>query len=58
MSPLQLTVKRGMRHMHMHIMRAELTCILWVWGPVTQYQISLDGIDSSGRGAADVMEVR
>ena len=38
-------------------MKAELSRILWVWGPVTQYQIGLDGIDSSGHGACDVMEI-
>ena len=57
MSPLQLTAKRGMRMMFQHIMRKELTKVLWVWGPVTQYQLSLEGIDSSGHGASDVMEI-
>lgn len=57
MSPLQLTCRIGLRYMHQHIMRSELVRILWVWGPVTQYQISLRGIDSSGDGACDVMEV-
>ena len=40
-----------------HIMKTELMSILWVWGPVTQYQIQLEGIDSSGDGASDVMEI-
>jgi len=57
MTPVQLTAKRGMRFMFQHIMKAELTRILWVWGPVTQYQLVLDGIDSAGHGASDVMEV-
>ena len=57
MSPLQLTCRIGLRYMHQHIMRTELVRTLWVWGPVTQYQISLRGIDSSGDGACDVMEV-
>ena len=57
MTPLQLTAKRGLRVMFQHIMKKEHTKTLWVWGPVTQYQISLDGIDSSGRGASNVMEV-
>ena len=38
-------------------MKTELMSILWVWGPVTQYQIQLEGIDSSGDGASDVMEI-
>ena len=46
-----------LRYMYQHIMKAELTRVLWVWGPVTQYQISLEGVDSSGEGACDVMEI-
>ena len=57
MSPLQVAAKRGLQSMFQHIMRAEHTTILWVWGPLTQYQIALGGIDSAGRGASDVMEV-
>ena len=58
MSPLQLSAKRGVRIMFQHIMKRELTTVLWTWGPVTQYQVSLDGIDSSsGTDDADVMEV-
>ena len=57
MTPLQLTAKCGLRYMQQHIMKKELTRVLWVWGPVTQYQINLSGIDSSGDGASDVMEV-
>lgn len=57
MSPLQLSAKRGLRFMYQHIMKREHTIILWTWGPVTQYQINLDGIDSSGEGASDVMEI-
>jgi hypothetical protein len=57
MSPMQLAAKRGLRYMFQHIVKSELTTVLWTWGPVTQYQISLDGIDSSGHGASDVMEV-
>lgn len=57
MSALQITAKVGLRVMHQHIMRRELTTTLWVWGPITQYQISLEGIDSSGCSPSDVMEV-
>ena len=57
MTPLQLTARRGLRYMHQHIMKVEHTRILWVWGPVTQYQLELEGIDSSGEGASDVMEI-
>jgi hypothetical protein len=51
----------GMRMMLQHIMRREHVNVLWVWGPVTQYQISLDGIDSSsttsGLCPSSVMDV-
>lgn len=57
MSAVQLAAKRGMGYIFQHVMKSELTRILWVWGPVTQYQISLAGIDSSGNGACDVMEI-
>ena len=42
--------------MFQHIMRRHST-VVWKWGPVTQYQIDLEGIDSSGTGGNDVMEL-
>lgn len=57
MGPLQLTCRLGLRRMFQHIMRKEHTKMLWKWGPVTAYSLNLEGIDSSGDGAADVMEV-
>jgi hypothetical protein len=57
MGPLQLTCRLGLRRMFQHIMKKEHTKMLWKWGPVTAYSLNLEGIDSSGDGAADVMEV-
>ena len=31
-----------------------LTQVLWKWGPVTQYQLELTGVDSIGDGGSDV----
>ena len=31
--------------------------VVWSWGPATQYQLDLDGIDSSGESFCDVMEI-
>ena len=30
---------------------------MWKWGPVTQYQVSLEGIDSIGDSDNDVMNL-
>jgi len=43
--------------MFQHIMKNKHTKIMWKWGPVTAYELDLEGIDSSGDGAADVMEI-
>ena len=58
MSPLQLATRRGQRFMFQHVLRQDHTRALWTWGPVSQFQIQLDqGIDSTGFGASDVMEI-
>ena len=31
--------------------------VMWVWGPVTQFALDLKGIDSSGKGSCDIMEL-
>lgn len=56
LTPLQLAAKLGDRRMFQHIMRKRAK-VLWVWGPVTEYQVSIEGIDSLGEGNNDVMEV-
>ena len=57
MSGMQLACKMGLRFMFQHIMRREHVKVLWKWGPVAAYELALEGIDSSGDGAADVMEI-
>ena len=55
-TPMQLAVKLGDHNMFKFIMRQQ-TRVLWHWGPVTQYIIDLDQIDSSGLDSSDdVME--
>ena len=57
LTPLQLGVKLGNRLMFMHNLKRQ-TNILWKWGPVTQYMIDLEGVDSAGaQKGEDVMEL-
>ena len=42
--------------MFQHIMKKRAK-VLWVWGPVTQYQVLLEGIDSIGASDNDVMNL-
>lgn len=57
LSPLQLAVKLGDKLMFMHILQRQ-TNILWKWGPITQYMIDLEGVDSAGvQKGEDVMEL-
>jgi hypothetical protein len=57
MSGMQVACKRGLRAMFQHILRRDHVTVLWKWGPVAAYELDLSGIDSSGDGAADVMEI-
>ena len=57
MNVTQLACKMGLRSIFQHVVKANHTTVLWKWGPVTAYQIDLTGIDSTGKGAADVMEI-
>ena len=56
MTPLQLAARLGDHTMAKHIFmrRAE---VVWKWGPITQYKIVLDGVDSTGGGGNDIMEI-
>ena len=56
LNPMQLSVQLGDHDMFKHILRKQCS-ILWVWGPVTQYSIDLEGVDSAGDGGGDVMEL-
>jgi hypothetical protein len=56
MTPLQLACRLGDHTMFTHLMhrRSEL---VWRWGAVAELKIDLQGIDSVGGGANDVMEI-
>ena len=56
LTPLQLATRLGDRRMFMHILHRRMV-VQWKWGPVTQYQCTLDEIDSVGSGGNDVMEL-
>ena len=53
---VQLATYLGDHRMFQHIMRKR-SAVLWVWGPVTMYQVSLAGIDSVSDGDNDVMNL-
>ena len=56
LSPLQLAGSLGDRALVRHILRGQCE-VMWVWGPVTQFALSLEGIDASGKGGGDIMEL-
>ena len=55
-SAMQLGATLGDRALVRHILRKQCD-IMWVWGPVTQFALNLTGIDSTGTGGGDVMEL-
>jgi hypothetical protein len=55
-SPMQLAAVLGYPKMFTFVLRKQ-TNVLWKWGPVTQYEIDLDGVDSAGDTECDVMEI-
>jgi hypothetical protein len=55
-NPLQIAAKLGRKTIFKHVLRKN-TSVMWKWGPVTQYLVDLQGIDSAGAGHADVMEI-
>ena len=55
-TPLALAAVLGDQPMVKHILRRQ-TRVMWKWGPVTQYETDLHGIDSSGEGGNDLMEL-
>ena len=58
LTPLQLAAQLGNHSLFEHILkRPTYSTILWKWGPVTQFQISLDGIDSASGLGGEVMEL-
>mmetsp|Transcript_56145 Transcript_56145/g.111449 ORF Transcript_56145/g.111449 Transcript_56145/m.111449 type:complete len:986 (-) Transcript_56145:258-3215(-) len=58
LTPLQLACQLGNHDVFKHIIkRPTYSNILWKWGPVTQFQISLDGIDSASGEGGEVLEL-
>ena len=49
LSPLQLACRLGDHSTFKHVLRKQAK-VVWRWGPLTQYSISLAGIDSAGTG--------
>ena len=56
LTPLGLATVLGDQRMFQHIMRRRAR-VLWKWGPVTNFQVTLEGIDSAGDSDNDVMEL-
>ena len=56
LSPLQLAAQLGDHATVRHVLRKQCE-IEWIWGPVTSFLLNLDGIDSSGQGGGDIMEL-
>jgi len=58
LTPLQLACQLGDHKMFEHIInRSTYSSILWKWGPVTQFKINLDGIDSASGMGGEVLEL-
>ena len=64
LTPLQLACQLGLNGLNDnanvfdHILRrATYSSILWKWGPVTQFQINLNGIDSASGKGGEVLEL-
>jgi len=56
LTPLQLAASLGDRSLVRHILRKQCE-VMWKWGPVTQFALDLRGIDSTGQGSGDLMEL-
>jgi hypothetical protein len=58
LTPLQLACQLGLHDVFDHIMRRPTySSILWKWGPVTQFRINLNGIDSASGQGGEVLEL-
>jgi hypothetical protein len=56
LTAMQLAAKLGDHQSFRSLLRKQCE-ILWVWGPVTQFQLDLKNIDSAGKGGGDIMEL-
>jgi len=54
--PIQLAAALGHQGMVRHALRKQSE-VMWEWGPVSQFALDLAGIDSSGSGGGDLMEL-
>ena len=58
LTPLQLACQLGLHDVFDHILRRPTySSILWKWGPVTQFRINLNGIDSASGQGGEVLEL-
>ena len=56
LSPLQLATQLGDHEAVRHILKKQCD-VEWVWGPVTQFSLDLEGVESAGKGGGDIMEL-
>ena len=56
LSCLQLAATLGDHETLMHLIKKQCEA-RWEWGPVIEYALDLDGIDSAGVGGNDIMEL-
>ena len=56
LTPLQLAATLGNKVTFKHMLRQQCN-MQWKWGPCSQYDIDLQGIDSGCEGGGDVMEL-
>ena len=56
LAPLGLAAKLGFHDVFIHILQSQCQ-LQWRWGDVSSYHIDLTGVDSSGHGGGDVMEL-
>ena len=55
-SPLQIAALLGDRALVKHLLQKQCK-VNWVWGPVTEWCLDLNGIDSAAAGSGDIMEL-
>ena len=56
LSCIQLAATLGDQDALQHLLKKQCEA-RWEWGPVIEYALDLDGIDSAGRGGNDIMEL-
>ena len=56
LSPLQLATLLGDKRLFQHVLRRNAV-MQWKWGPVTSFELDLNGLDSYGDSGNDVMEI-